>query len=234
MSFLGGILKSVINPATLFQLAMGPAGWAAMAARTIGMAIGQQVIQQLGQRLGLPQGVINMAQSAFSMAAGQPGAGVRSIGEAVSELASQFNLSPAQAGQMERDSNASLNRILGNIGRRATGAEEEGSTGSGGAAGAGGKKSFLVALAEAMGALMDQKAAQMEKLAGEITSATDGGKAGFINGVDGSKNSSEATKLSSKTALLQAYGQELGILSNAFSQVAKSFGDAQTTNARKG
>jgi hypothetical protein len=230
MSIFSSIGRALLNPATLMQLAMGPAGWAAMAVRTIGMAIGQQVIQQIGQRLGLPQSMISMAQSAFSMAAGQPGAPVRSISEAVSQMAGQFNMSPAQAGAVERDANASLNQILGNIGRRGVEAEE-GGTPTGGTTG---KKSFLVALAEAMGALMDQKAAQMEKLAGEITTATSGGQAGFINGVDGSKNSAEATKLSSKTALLQAYGQELGILSNAFSQVAKSFGDAQTTNARKG
>jgi hypothetical protein len=225
MSFdVGGLFKSLINPMNLMQLAMGPAGWAAMAVRTIGTAIGKELIQAIGQKLGLPQPFIDFAKNAFSAATGTQG-GADTISGAVEQLAQQFGLSPVEAGRMQRDAEASLDRVLSGIGSK--GFEEDEVNGGGG------KKSFLVALAKAMGALMDKKAAQMEKLSGEITDAT-GGEAGKINGVDGSKNSSEATKLSSKTALLQAYGQELGILSNTFSTIAKSFGEAQVTNARKG
>jgi hypothetical protein len=62
MGLFSGITSSLINPVSLAQLAMGPAGWASLAMRTIGAAIAKEVIQQLGQQLGLPQGVINMAR----------------------------------------------------------------------------------------------------------------------------------------------------------------------------
>jgi hypothetical protein len=227
MGFLGGVFKSLVNPATLLQLATGPAGWASLAMRTIGTAIAQQVIQQLGQKLGLPSSVINMAQQAFAAASGTGDLGQQTISQAVNGLAKQFNLSPVQAGQLEQSANASAEKITSKLSQSTI--DEEGEVSA-----KGGKLSFLVALAKAMGKLMDAKAAQMQKVSTEISNAVDGSKAGEINGVDGSKNSSESTKLSSQTALLQAYGQELSILSNAFSQTAKSFGEANTTNARKG
>ena len=52
MSFLGGIMKSVVNPMTLAQLAMGPAGWASIAAKAVMSAVAQQVIQKVGDQLG--------------------------------------------------------------------------------------------------------------------------------------------------------------------------------------
>jgi hypothetical protein len=227
MSFLSGILNSVINPATLLQLAAGPAGWASLAMRTIGTAIAQQVIQQLGQKLGLPPAIINMAQQAFSAASGTGDLGQQTIGQAVNGIAKQFNMSPVQAGQLEQSANTSAEKITAKLSQSSI--DEEGEVSA-----KGGKMSFLVALAKAMGKLMDKKAQQMQDISTKISDAVDGSKAGEINGVDGSKNSSESTKLSSQTALLQAFGQELSILSNAFSQTAKSFGEANTTNARKG
>jgi hypothetical protein len=227
MSFLSGILKSVINPATLLQLATGPAGWASLAMRTIGTAIAQQAIQLIGQKLGLPPAVINMAQQAFSAASGTGDLGQQTIRQAVSGFAEKAGLSLTQAGQLERSANESANKIASKLSQSSI--DEEGEVSA-----KGGKMSFLVALAKAMGKLMDKKAQQMQDISTKISDAVDGSKAGEINGVDGSKNSSESTKLSSQTALLQAFGQELSILSNAFSQTAKSFGEANTTNARKG
>jgi hypothetical protein len=227
MSFLSGILKSVINPATLLQLAAGPAGWASLAMRTIGTAIAQQVIQQIGQKLGLPPAIINMAQQAFSAASGTGDLGQQTIKQAVSSFAEKAGMSLVQAGQLERTANDSADKIVSKLSQSSI--DEEGEVSA-----KGGKMSFLVALAKAMGKLMDKKAQQMQDISTKISDAVDGSKAGEINGVDGSKNSSESTKLSSQTALLQAFGQELSILSNAFSQTAKSFGEANTTNARKG
>jgi putative effector of murein hydrolase len=83
MSFLGGIMKSLVNPMSLMQLAMGPAGWASLAMKTIGSQIAMQVIQKLGQQLGLPQPMIDMAQAAFANASGQPGLARQNIREAV-------------------------------------------------------------------------------------------------------------------------------------------------------
>jgi hypothetical protein len=46
------------------------------------MAVGDQVLQQLGQQLGLPQGAIDLAQAAFHGAAGDPGGAIQNLGEA--------------------------------------------------------------------------------------------------------------------------------------------------------
>lgn len=228
---LGGIFRSLVNPATLFQIAAGPAGWASLAMRTIGSQLALNVIQQLGQRMGLPQPMIDVAQAAFAQSAGMPGIARQEMRQAVSAVADQFNLSPRQESQMFRESMDALMRVQDGIRRGGLGEEEGTQEGRG---------SFLVAIAKALGQAMDQKAAQMEKLAGEITAATSDSRAGFINGVDGNRQgnsgavSAETTKISSKTALLQAYSQELSMLSNAATNVIKSIGEANVTNARKG
>ncbi len=211
MSFLSGIMKSIINPATLMQLAMGPAGWASLAVRTIGMAIAQQVIQQIGQRLGLPQNIINMAQTAFSAATGQPGSAVQSVTDAVAQVAQQLNFSPVDQGQMERDANNSVSNLMKSFEKVKP---EDGEDGG----------SFLVRLAKAMGKVMDKKMGQMDTLSKEISA---------LSTKDTKAGSAEANQLGTKNNLLQAYGQELGILSNAFAQISKSVGEAQVTAARK-
>jgi hypothetical protein len=245
-----GIKLNFMSIAQLGLAAMtgGTSMLASTALRTIGSQIAMNALQRLGQQMGLPPSMINLAQAAFANASGQPGLARQNVMEAARGFAREAGFSPMLSANFERATMRSMqsldrqfdalrndfrslqNQINTNIGRRGADEGEEGAT----VGRANGQKSFLVALAEAMGALMDQKASDMNKLAGEITAATTNGKAGEINGVNGKENGSEITKLSSKTALLQAYGQELGILSNAFSQVAKSYGEAQTTNARKG
>ena len=225
MSFLSGILKSIINPATLMQLAMGPAGWASLAIKTIGMAIAQQVIQQIGQKLGLPQGIIDMAQQTFSAASGNPGGGVKSIGEAVAGFAAQAGMSALEQGRMERTANQSADRLVEGFmsgrGKGQTEAEEE----TGG--------SWLVAMARALGKVMDAKAQQIKdksdsisKLAGnDITKDKDGSMS--------AASTKNQNKLSSETTLLQAYTQEMSMISNAAVNSIKTVGEAQTTIARK-
>ena len=114
MSFLGGIMKSLVNPMSLMQLAMGPAGWASLAMKTIGSAVAQQVIQKLGQELGLPQGLIGLAQNAFSAASGTQGM-PKNVRDAVGFIASQANLSPSQQGQLTREMNNGVDSILKNV-----------------------------------------------------------------------------------------------------------------------
>lgn len=107
MNFLKSIVGAFTNPATLLQLATGPAGWASLAMRTIGTAIIQQAIQQVGQQLGLPSSMINLAQQAFSASSGTSDLGQQTTKQAISTLAKQFNLSPTQEGQLGRQANDS-------------------------------------------------------------------------------------------------------------------------------
>lgn len=157
MSFLSGILKSVINPATLMQLAMGPAGWASLAMKTIGTAIAQQLIQQLGQQLGLPPALISMAQTAFSAASGTQGL-PSTITDAASQLAQQFNLSPMQQGQLESEMNTMLNQMATSLAEGKDFKEAKAS----------GAKSWIMVLAEALGKKLDKKAKEVSALSDQI------------------------------------------------------------------
>jgi hypothetical protein len=213
MSFLGGILKSVINPATLFQLAMGPAGWASLATKMIVSAVAQQVIQQLGQQLGLPQSIINMAQTAFSAASGTGGM-PSTVSEAVSQLAEQFNLSPSQQGELQREGQTSTRRLVDQLME-----SEEFKSARSGAKGGKGGESILMRIAIALGQLADKKMGEMDKLATQIGATKDG---------------KDQNKITEQGARLQALGQEMSILSNAMTNVIKSIGEANSTIARKG
>ena len=210
MSFLGGILKSVINPATLMQLAMGPAGWASLATKMLVSAVAQQVIQQLGQQLGLPQSIINMAQTAFSAASGTQGM-PSTISDAVSQLAEQFNLSPSQQGEVQREAQTSTRRLVDQLME----SEEFKNARSGAKSG----DSILMRIAIALGKLADDKMGKMDKLATQIGATKDG---------------KEQNKITEQGARLQALGQEMSILSNAMTNVIKSIGEANSTIARKG
>ena len=210
MSFLGGILKSVINPATLIQLAMGPAGWASLATKMLVSAVAQQVIQQLGQQLGLPQSIINMAQTAFSAASGTQGM-PSTISDAVSQLAEQFNLSPSQQGEVQREAQTSTRRLVDQLME----SEEFKNARSGAKSG----DSILMRIAIALGKLADDKMGKMDKLATQIGATKDG---------------KEQNKITEQGARLQALGQEMSILSNAMTNVIKSIGEANSTIARKG
>jgi hypothetical protein len=205
MSFLGGILKSVINPATLMQLAMGPAGWASLAVKTIGMAIGQQIIQQLGEKLGLPQSVISMAQSAFSAAAGQPGAAVQTVGQAVRELTEQFDLSPMQAGQLERAANddvaAAIEKYISD--------SSEGEDAKN--AKAGGGKGWLMLIAESLGRSANKMAKDL-KLQGDALG----------------KNATAKQNIE-----FQAKSQEFSQFFTGANTVIKTLGEALSAGARK-
>lgn len=205
MSFLGGIMKAVINPATIAQLAMGPAGWASIAAKTIGLAIGQQIIQQLGQKLGLPQSVISLAQSALSTAAGQPDAPVSSIRQAVSDLASQFNLSPMQSGQLERAANDDVNAAIDKyIGQSAEGEDAK-------QAKAGGGKGWLMLIAQSLGTSANQMAKQLK--------------------IQGDALGKDAT--AKQNIEFQAKSQEFSQFFSGANTVIKTLGEALAAGVRK-
>ena len=210
MSFLGGIAKSLVNPMTLAQLAMGPAGWASIAMKALTSAVAQQAIQMVGQQLGLPQQAINMAQSAFSAASGGQNLGNNPIGSAVSSLAEQFQLSPREQGDLTRTAENAARRLSDSM----LESEEFKSAKSGG-----GKGSIFMQIAVALGKLADKKMGEMATLANDIGGIKDG------------KNANAVTQ---KTGEMQAKGQEFGLLSNAMSNAVKSIGEGMTQLARKG
>jgi uncharacterized protein YPO0396 len=211
---LGGIFKSLVNPMTLLQLASGPAGWMSLAVKTLATAVAQQVIGQLGQALGLPQSVINMAQQAFSAASGQGGSlAQQTISQAVSGIAEKLNFSPTQEGEANRTLNDTLNQMVSKLSESEDfkAAKAAGGKKSSGASGNTSGGSWLMALATALGDKLNKKAEEVQKLAGEITDRTP-----------------------DKTAKFGAATQDFGILMNATNNAIKTLGEGLTTTARKG
>ncbi|MEQ1540112.1 MAG: hypothetical protein ABL928_14385 [Sphingorhabdus sp.] len=201
---IGGMFKSLVNPMTLVQLAMGPAGWASIAAKAVMSAIGQQAIQALGEKLGLPQSMIDGAQAAFCSACGDQAGVQRNIREAVQSVGQDFDLSPADQGNLQRTAENALNKLVSGLSESEEFKQAKAS---------GGKTSgsWLMALATVMGEKLNAKAAEVQTLAGQITDKTP-----------------------DKTAKFGAATQEFGILMNAVNNAIKTLGEGLTTTARKG
>jgi hypothetical protein len=209
MSFINSFTSQITNPLSIAQLAMGPAGWASLAARTLMSAVGQQVIQQLGEKLGLPQSTIDMAQGAFCASMGDR-AGVRqNLGEAIGGFAEQFNASPAEQGEANREVGDAIDRMVSQMadGEDAKAARAGGKGGKAGSSG----QSWLMALAEALGEKLDKMAGEMSSMADKITD-----------------------KSPSLTAKFGAKSQEFGILMNAATNAIKTVGEGLSNSARKG
>ncbi|MGF7146952.1 hypothetical protein FHS96_000561 [Sphingomonas zeicaulis] len=159
---LGGLFSSVINPASLVMMAT-PAGWASLAVKTLVSAIGEQLIQQLGQQLGLPQSMIDVAQGAFAGAMGDTAGVQRNLEEAVQAFTEGMGFSPAQQGEFQRDLNDQLTQTALEGARQA-----EKSTRGGGKGGEG----WLQAIAEALGGTLNEMAEDMSAMAEDITKDT--------------------------------------------------------------
>jgi hypothetical protein len=199
MGLLSGILRAVVNPTTLFQLAMGPAGWASIAMRAVVSAVAQQVIQKLGQQLGLPQSIINMAQTAFSAASGGQG-----LPRTIPALAQQFGLSAMQQGEMERTVSDITNNLANSLSQSKEFKEAKASGG----------KSWLMAIAEALGKQADKLANEMQAMSDKLGS--------------GSKESQASDNLK-----FGAKSQEFGQFFNSANTVIKTVGEALNAGSRK-
>lgn len=208
---IGGVLGSVVNPVSLMQLAMGPAGWASLAVRTLGAAIGQQVLQQLGEKMGLPQGIIDIAKSSFSAAVGGAPA---SIADAVSTVGNGI-FSPAQQGAMTRE----LSQQAENIAEKLFTASREGSDRAkteGSRNGKVGSGNWLRAIAEVMAQSMDSKIEEMQSLAQTYDSQ--------------SKNNKSTKTMTD----LQVATQEFSYIMQSTTNMIKTIGEGLSTMARKG
>lgn len=171
-------------------------------------SVASQVIQQVGQQLGLPQGVIDLAQGVFQAASGNPGGVAQSLTEAVQNAGDAFNLSPQQQGDLQRtaeDVAQSWTRSI--LDQVRDGGEAKSTKGD----------SFLVALAKALGKVMDNKMGQMKA------------KTDQLGGLD-----SKDSKYGQLTAEIQALGQEMNMVSQALNNSIKSIGEAGSALARKG
>ncbi|PXA87663.1 hypothetical protein DMC25_12370 [Caulobacter sp. D4A] len=230
MSFLGiggggNLFSSIANIALQGALGVATGGASLLvttALKSVLTAVGDQVLQQLGQQLGLPQGAIDLAQAAFHSAAGDPGGAVQNVGEAVQGFSDAAGLDNFQAGQAQRDTFDAVDWIVKNAQEELqAGSDAEGSKRGKGAsalAAAGGGESFLVKLAIALGTAVDNKMNDMLDIAKEI---------------DNAKSNKDESKVTEMSAKMTAYGQEANIMSNALNTSLKTIGEAIAGIARK-
>lgn len=223
---IGGMFKSLVNPATLMQLAAGPAGWASLAMQTLISTVGKEIIQQLGKQLGLPESVINAAVSAFTAAAGNPGAA--NLSQAAGGLSNALGLAGRAAGEFQREVTNQMQDFVQQQVQKATEnlMDELGQTvgnkaGKGSLLGGGKGGSVLMRIALALGAAMDKKVDRMAKIADDLAQ---------LGEVKGDKESSAYQKLSAE---MNALGQEMKIIGEALNNTLKSIGEASSTLARK-
>jgi hypothetical protein len=226
------------NLASIAQLGLaamtgGTSLLASTALRTIGSQIAMNVIQRLGQQMGLPQPMIDLAQAAFANRMGMPGLARQNIGEAVRGFTQQLDLRPSDAGRLERQLNETADQSYANFMRIAESFARRSVRGSGGSSDEEGG-SILMKIAEALGELMDEK---MNKLAlkaeelGQVGRQTGNSfTSGQNEGGFTARGQGEFGKLS---AQVQALGQEVSYLSQALSTTLKSIGEASATVARK-
>ena len=171
-------------------------------------SVASQVIQQVGQQLGLPQGAIDLAQGVFQAASGNPGGAAQSLSESVQNASDAFNFSPQEQGDLQRSAEdvaqSWTNSILEQVRDGGEGKSTKGD-------------SFLVALAKALGKVMDNKMGQMKA------------KTDQLGGLD-----SKDSKYGQLTAEIQALGQEMNMVSQALNNSIKSIGEAGSALARKG
>jgi hypothetical protein len=213
------LAKALITPQNLMLAMTGPAGWGAIATQTLLSTVGSQVIQQLGQQMGLPQSMISLAQSAFSQNFAGAG-GALSLNQAVSGLAQQFNLSPSQQGNLQRASQDFANNLTSMFVDRLRGGGGEDDDSKAFASGGKAGGSLLMKIAIALGKLLDKKMTEMANLTDEIGRLGSGGD--------------NQSKLGELTGKLQGLSQEVSMLSNALTNTIKTIGESNSTIARKG
>ena len=152
------------NPVSLLATAaLGPAGGliAQLASQVLSQAA-QQLIQNVGDQMGLPQSAIEMAQAEFTGRAGDLPGTARNLDEALDAFGEEAGASPADIGRLQRDAADQLRYAA----VEASQSEEAREAKAGGKGG-----SWLLAMARALGAAADRKADKLEAMSAGLDKA---------------------------------------------------------------
>ncbi|NJR78476.1 hypothetical protein [Sphingomonas corticis] len=179
-------------------------GIMSLASRNLVSALGQNLIQQLGSAIGLPQPLIDAAQGQFAFASGDVFGGISNLSEAADGFAQAAGGSFTDRADFSRDIQDNLQRMASDI----AGGPEAREARAGGRGG-----SWLMAMARALGEKADMLADQMQGLADRMSSDK--------------SDPSASLEFSAKS-------QEFGLFMNAASNALKTAGESLTTAARKG
>lgn len=202
-----------INMVSQVALAVATGGTSLVAqlAMQVASQMVGQVIQGLGQQLGLPQEMIDVAKDAAAgvmtgglagAAAGAIAGGAGGIASSVEELGQATGATPSDIGAAQGDAERAVNDMVSKLSEGEDFKQAK-------AAGKGG--GWLMAMATVLGKQLNEMAADMETMAGQISKDTP-----------------------DLTAKFGALSQQFGILMNATTNAIKTIGEAMANTARKG
>lgn len=225
----GNIFSGIANLALQGALGVMTGGTSLLvttALKGVMMAVGDQLIEKLGQQLGLPPAITDMAQAAFHAAAGDPGGAVQNLQEASQGLASAIGGDVFDQGQIERTGNEAVSKLLDEVLKGVReGSDEEGNKKDAKAALGSKGESFLVAFAKALGKTIDRKMENMMEISKKIDAQTQAAND------SGGKKQAVVGELSAE---LQGLSQEVNFISQALTNSVKAIGESVSTIARKG
>jgi hypothetical protein len=146
------------NPVSLLATSMlGPVGgMVAQLATQVMSQFGQQLIQNLGNQMGLPQSAIDFAQAGFAGNYGDVGGAALNLNEALEAFGNEIGSSPSEIGDSQRN----MQDLMRDIANRASESDDVKEAKAGGKGG-----SWLRALSEILGAKLDAKADELTGLA---------------------------------------------------------------------
>lgn len=193
---------NLVSSVALAALTGGGSLYAQLAAQVVSQ-FGQELIQNMGQRGGMPQMDIELAQADFTSRYGDVQGTANNLSDAVAAFGQQTGASPADIGDTQRMVQDLLHRTAAD----AMESEEVKDARAGGGKSGGG---WLRAIARAMGEAADKTADKLEKDA---------------RGLDNAKPS--------ESAEYSADAQAFSMLMNSINTAIKSIGESLGTMARK-
>jgi hypothetical protein len=214
MSFMGiNMNMGMIAQIALAAATGGASAMVTMAAQQLATQVAMNVIQQVGEQLGLPQSMIDIAQAGFAAQSGRTGLARMETGQAVQNFAGQLGLSPSEQGNVARAADDAVDnavsQIMDNIRNDRFGVDENGGSRSRDRASTSGK-SFIMMIAEILGNKLNEAAKELE----EKADSTD-----WKDGKD----------MSEYNALVQQFNTLMSSVNSAI----KSIGEALTTMAKR-
>ena len=153
------------NPVSLLATAaLGPAGGIiAQLATQVFSQFNQQLIQQMGQGMGLPQSAIDLAQGSYTSSLGDVHGTAQNLDQALQAFGEEVGASPADIGDAQR----SVQDLLYKTAEDALQTDEAREAKAGGKGGG-----WLRALARALGEAADKAAARLEQQAQGLDNAS--------------------------------------------------------------
>ncbi|OZG74414.1 hypothetical protein BTA51_05240 [Hahella sp. CCB-MM4] len=196
---------------------------------SIASGILDNALQMAGEKLGLPQSLIDTAQSAAHFAIGDIPGGIQNIGEVIEGLHQQ---SPFEAASSEHKCNDASIDLSGMMLEQGKGKGKDDKEGN-----------WLIALARSLGEMVGQRAGEMLEKANdmhEINSRLDNMKAPGKGASDEAKAEydqamkDQAQDFMTANSEFQAQSQMFNIISQTTSNVIKTLGQGISNIAQKG